>query len=771
MGTSKASLKNLEATGIPLAASSSVRLELFFISFILLFLELACIRWFPAYVLFLTFFTNTVLIACFLGMSLGCLAAKQSRNFLLYTPALIAFAMIAALALSQFRFPLESILRISSQASPQVVFFGNDYRDVNPARFFIPIDVVEGFFFLVIALAFIGPGQTLGRALDQVPNRIEAYILNIAGSLAGVLAFAGISRFQLSPFWWFLAVVAGMAYFLHSNESSAAGARKWAMLALGVVLGLSALTSFVVAGKDHRHFWSPYYRIDYYYAPQRRIIVNLISHQTMVSRDNNISPAAAYELPYLLQRDSGASPIQNVLIIGAGSGNDVSRALQWGVRHVDAIEIDPVILNLGVKDHPDRPYADPRVTVHVNDGRNYLRSGAGQYDLIIYALVDSLVLHSSYSDIRLESYLFTREAFSDVRRHLKPHGIFVMYNYFRQGWIVSRLRKELRETFGANPLVFMLPYRETVEPDMYGGFTMLVAGANSPWEEAFRANPEYWITTNQPSGPGSANGFTQRPSSGEQGQWIHVGPANVLEPEDMKTATDDWPFLYVRRPLIPSLSLRGMATMGGLSLLLMALFLPRAATSRGFRGLNPTMFFLGAGFMLVETKAVVHMALLFGSTWMVNTVVFVSVLVMILGANVFVLKLRPQRLRLYYAGLLISLALNVALPLDSFLGMSRSLQATAAFLLVFTPILFAGVIFAVVFRRSTNPDSDFGSNIAGAILGGLAEYSSSLLGFQYLMLLPIGFYALSGLFWKRSSYHDSAPSAETEVTDSLPVRG
>ena len=114
--------------------------------------------------------------------------------------------------------------------------------------------------------------------------------------------------------------------------------------------------------------------------------------------------------------------------------------------------------------------------------------------------------------------------------------------------------------------------------------------------------------------------------------------------------------------MIPLLNLRGMGIMGGLALLLLFLFLPRPAGSRGRFRFDPRMFFLGAGFMLVETKAVVHLALLFGSTWMVNSVVFFAVLVMILAANLFVLKFRPQRLRAYYAGLLATLGLNLLVP-------------------------------------------------------------------------------------------------------------
>ena len=118
--------------------------------------------------------------------------------------------------------------------------------------------------------------------------------------------------------------------------------------------------------------------------------------------------------------------------------------------------------------------------MHLTDGRNFLKQTRQQYDLIVYALVDSLVLHSSYSNIRLESYLFTKQAMDDVRRRLKPGGLFVMYNYFRQGWIVSRLQNSVRAAFGAEALVLNLPSRDTLEADenLGGAFTMLIAGAN-----------------------------------------------------------------------------------------------------------------------------------------------------------------------------------------------------------------------------------------------------------------------------------------------------
>src|SRR5437868_2100210 len=132
-----------ETTAAADGAAPRARLNLFLTSVLLLFLELACIRWFPAHVLFLTFFTNTVLLACFLGMSLGCLAAGHRRNYLHSTPALLAITMLAAIGVEQLREKLEPLLDVGHQASPQFVYFGTEYgAGGDVARFVIPIEVL-----------------------------------------------------------------------------------------------------------------------------------------------------------------------------------------------------------------------------------------------------------------------------------------------------------------------------------------------------------------------------------------------------------------------------------------------------------------------------------------------------------------------------------------------------------------------------------------------------------------------------------------------------
>ena len=142
---------------------------------------------------------------------------------------------------------------------------------------------------------------------------------------------------------------------------------------------------------------------------------------------------------------------------------------------------------------------------------------------------------------------------------------------------------------------------------------------------------------------------------------------------------------------------------------------------------------------------------MFGSTWVVNSLVCAAILVMILGANLYVLQIKWLHLWWHYAVLLITLGLNAIIPLDIFLAGNVLWKYIAPCVLVMIPMFFAGVVFAVSFRASTQPGIDFGANIAGAVVGGFTEYLSMLLGFRYLLLVAIVFYALSAVFQRSKS--------------------
>jgi hypothetical protein len=229
-------------------------LNLFLVGFLVLFLELACIRWFAAYVVFLQFFTNVVLIASFLGMSCGCLAARQSQDWLGYFPFIALGTVVAALAMfAVYYYWRDLSINVSGQASPQEVFFGTEYRNPDVAQFVVPIEAVAAVFFLLIALMFVGLGQVLGRAFDSYPNRVMGYTLNIGGSLAGIIGFSAISFIQAPPVVWFFITCGGIAYLLHQVGSLT---KLKALALVALVLGLSVPIDWLKPMYQTR--WSPY---------------------------------------------------------------------------------------------------------------------------------------------------------------------------------------------------------------------------------------------------------------------------------------------------------------------------------------------------------------------------------------------------------------------------------------------------------------------------------------------------------------------------------
>jgi len=332
-------------------------LNLFFISFVLLFLELSCIRWFGSTVVFLTFFTNIVLLGTFLGMSVGCLAASSPRNWAVAAiPLLLLAALLACGTLWTYTHFGRIMIDVGGQGSPQEVYFGTEYRARDVSAFAVPIELLAAVFFVLIALSFVGLGQIMGRAFNEAPDRLFAYISNIAGSLAGIAVFALASYWRTTPMAWFAVAILIWLYFL----------RRPGLMQVYAIVALLLLISFVSYNRtiwstfqrstDYQlTMWSPYYKIEY--GPQSRLIAtNNIGHQQMVPV---MEGGPGYSLPHLLNRDSGGKPFEDVLIIGAGSGNDVAAAVAHGVKHVDAVEIDPAIYAIGRAEHPNPPEDDP----------------------------------------------------------------------------------------------------------------------------------------------------------------------------------------------------------------------------------------------------------------------------------------------------------------------------------------------------------------------------------------------------------------------------
>ncbi len=557
--------------------------KLFGYSFLILFFELALIRFIPSNVRIIAYFINLVLVAAFLGMGVGMLRVKWKRNLTQFFPPLLLLLTGACVYFSN--------IMVAAPRTGEAIYA--IYADLSPhSREWGMVPVVS-IFFTLSTLPFIALGYAMGREFKNFPAP-HAYAINAAGSLAGLLAFSLLSYFSTPPLFWF--GLGGLLFLLLAGKQQN-------FVVSVLCLGLIFYMVQNLHQKDHE-IWSPYYKINHYQNPHfTSINVNGSLHQYMV----NFSPPPGsnrtiadqvkqdYQLPYRF-----AKSWEDVLILGAGSGNDVHLVLEQGAKNIDAVEIDRAIWKLGKELNYQKPYDDPRVQVYIDDARAFLKKTKTKYDVIILGTLDSQTLLSGMSSIRLDNYIYTSEAFRSVREHLKPEGIIILYHMSMNTDIPLKLSKILMDIFGVHPLIhFEKEHR-------HFNFT-LVAGSKAEDINDFR----YF--------------FAELKSND---QII----ADLVTPP-----TDDWPYLYLDRPEIPTHYLQA----GGFIFLISVVLIIFAAGRKNIKNPDWTLFLLGASFLLLETKSVTEMSLLFGSTWQVNVLVFSAILMLIFGANLFILRKGP----------------------------------------------------------------------------------------------------------------------------------
>ena len=669
----------------PLDLLSGNRARLVLTSGSLLFVELLLIRWIPAEVRYIGFFSNFLLMASFLGIGIGILLGRRrSLNTIAIFP-LFLVAVVWLITTLELNVQVDSINEI---------FFGlaeSNAADVNFLVLPIVFALVTG---LMASLAI-----PLGPLLRSMPP-LQAYGWDIAGSMLGIAAFTILSAMGTSPIVWF-AVVALLVTLLIMGSNDGVLLRVPAAAALAAVLFLA----YRDASPGEQ--WSSYYRINTYTVSSGEMYVNVngIPHQAL--HRLNAPKEQFYDQLYKWFPDR---KFPQALIVGAGSGTDVAITLARGADHVDAVEIDRAIQKLGIDYHPDRPYQDPRVTRYENDGRAFLRGTDKKYDLIIFALPDSLTLVSATANIRLESFLFTDQAFQSVRDHLSPNGVFVVYNYYRDEWLISKINSMLDETFDSPPIVRMWEAHKAI----------------------FAAGPLIDQLNGAPP-PGEA-----------------VDQVPVVGEPTPKAASDDWPFLYLRTPFIAPHYLAGLA----FALLIALAGILGAARVGGvpIRRFSPHFFVLGTAFLLLETRSLVSFSLLFGSTWLVNALAFFAILASVLAAIFVNARLRIRRPSVLYGLLFVALAVAFALPPESLLIDPAWLRYLLAGLVAFAPVFLANLVFTYSFRDTRTADMAFASNLLGAMAGGALEYVALLSGYRALLIIVAALYLLAWLFatrWRR----------------------
>src|SRR6266550_4732485 len=618
------------------------QVRLAFSSFLMLFVELALIRWITANNVYVTEATNFVLLASFLGIGIGFLNATSRRDYLRWTPlallALVAFVLAFPVVLHSGTGPNQFLGVGQAQALPQPVSFA--------------------LVFLLTVAVMAGLGQGVARIFVRF-RPLSAYRLDILGSIAGIALFSLLSFLDQPPLTWALIAGGGLAVVLGPKL------RVWQLAAIGAVIVLLLWESLT----PHQ-IWSPYNKLT---RQHRQFYLYPYQHVTRAS-------------------------LGNVLVIGAGNGNDVAVALSKGARHVDAVEIDPVLLRIGRNSHPAHPYQSPRVTIHVADGRQYLQDTKQHYNLILYALPDSLTALAGQSAVRLESYLLTSQALAAARAHLAPGGTFAMYNYYAP-FVLDRYATTIKDVFHRVPCAQL------------GGLDQ---------------GRRMAVLTVRPAGP--------VPDCASFWRGSRVAPA-----------TDNRPFPYLPGASIPSTYLWMLGAILLASLLLVRVAGGPLTRMRTYLDLA----FMGAAFLLLETKNIVQFALLFGTTWFVNSLVFAGVLVAVYLAVETARWVRLPPAAVLYGALIVAPGVAWIVPQESQLGLPAVPRFLAASALAFAPVFLANLVFAQRFSGVESAGTAFAANLLGAMVGGTLEYVSLITGYQFLLIVAAVLYSLAFITGRR----------------------
>jgi hypothetical protein len=669
---------------------------LIMISVLSLYLEMAVIRWIAGEVRVFSYFKNLTLLAAFLGLAIGFGLVGRRDIRSAYAPLLAALLIVVlGIKLVTAQFPL-----LVPGGVEEVFLSGfSSEHWISVILFFGPLSII----FLLVMFLFAPLGQAVGVEMAERPP-LPAYAVNVGASLLGVWVFAATSAVQTPPALWFGLASVGMLAYAHLRKIIT-----WSSvtLQLVVLVGLA-----VTLGGS---IWSPYQKL-------------LVSEVSVHTRPDGPSVPAGYQLdtqvgfhqhaynlsPGFLSTVQGGTPDlpalgriydlpytfikpgADILIVGAGMGNDVAAALRAEVGHVDAVEIDPRILALGAELHPEHPYDDPRVRAMVDDARSFIQRTDKQYDAIVFGLLDSHTLLSGISGVRLDSYVYTEQAFAAVQQRLKDGGIVSVTFLTVQPWIEDRLGRILAREFGAD--------RVWVSRSVLG--TTYIVG---PIEDALAANA------------GLA-------------RW-EPDPALDQSP----VPTDDWPYLYLRSRSLPAVYWEFLVLIGIIVVLIMARSFPML--------FHPDwhFWFLGAAFLLIEFKSITELALLFGTTWLVNAIAISGVLVMIMLANAVVLRSRRIKLHIAFPLLILSLVLLYILPLQSLNTLDFLPRLILGGSVLSLPLFFSGLIFGESIRRAGETSRPLASNLAGSMAGGMLEYGSLVWGVKSLYLMAVGLYLAAWL--------------------------
>jgi spermidine synthase len=577
--------------------------------------------------------------------------------------------------------------------------------------------------FLLVVWIFVCAASAIAPLFASL-RPLRAYTADLLGSLTGVIALTIAAALGTPPPIW-LSIACLPLIFLSPRVLSVISAI--AVIALGYRSIEGAL-------------FSPYNRLDVGKWPALgnplALAANRDAHQVMFDlrnahvTDPSLKPAERrtfmvlrymYDMPFRVSDNKRAA-----LVVGAGTGNDVAAALRINYARVVSVDIDPVIIQIGKRHHPERPYSDRRAEPVVNDARAYFEQTDDQFDVICFGLLDSHAMFSAMSTLRLDNYVYTVEAMRSAWRHVAPGGaLSVSFNVTAGDWIADRIFAVLTEATGSRPRVFWFPESSSKTFVVSKGQSLL-----PPYQTLFEVTQKTDLSST-------------------------------------RVSTDDWPYLYVRPHTFPT----GYVIML-ISVLIIAAIGARIAFGSEIygRGFDPVLFFMGAAFLLIETRGVTDLSLLFGSTWIVNTAVFAGILIMALLANLAVERYQPKILTPFFLALFLALTISYFVRPSILLQLPLVTRGLVGGLINGIPVGFAGIIFSKLLSRSPDPTSSLGSNLLGAMVGGCLEYASMFTGLRFLSAIAIALYGIAFVICaRRGLLTEVAPESSREPLQMHPT--
>lgn len=674
-----------------------------------LYLELAIIRMHSSFFQMFAFFKNFSLLSCLLGLGVGYLFGNKKIYSLKWV-----FPFMT----------IQILLMYFLKNTPFALFIQNPITE----RLAMGQGFVEGFFqfFIIysfIVLIFIFNAMTfvpLGHLVSNLmysQKKLQSYSSNLLGSIAGIVVFALLSIYWTGPSLWFLLGFIILIFFQKKNYLN--------IIFSGSSLLILLLIFLIPKDTNEKNIYSPYQLISVIYEEDtvQRVKASNLFFQTPYSLDKLDT---SYFLPF---KASNEVP-KKILIVGSGTGNDTAAAISSGVESIDAVEIDPVIIDLG-KYHPNKPYEDQKVNVIKNDARNFIRHTNEKYDLILYGLLDSHTSLSSNGGIRLDSYVYTVQAFEEAKKKLTKDGYISLTFGVASKKLGIKIFRMLKKAFNdKDPTVYMyVPGAEKlddkffVDGDLYkknfieAKYTFLISNNAN---KVFRFNDQ-----------------------------SDIAKVNFFDNDEIKVSlsNDDWPFFYMPVKIWP----KSYVIILILIFVCSFLFIKKTSTLNR-KNFSITCFFLGAGFMLIETKGITEIALIYGSTWFVITIVIGFILLMAYLANLLIIKNGQIKSSIIYFLLIISLLFGYFFTFVDTTIFSSIILKIVVPLILTVPIFFSGLAFSKELSVENHVGVALSSNILGAIFGGLIEYNSMYFGFKSLYLLGIVMYLMGYVFSKENKF-------------------